>query len=709
MDEIVGMTVPPSPLPSKSQTLKQAVVAVNQQTVSIQTVSFPSPLSTVEAATGATVLIEGSASDSTAATCSSKDSQVQSSDNVREWQKTLECPQQQQQQHVVKIRINPKDENSKVISSVRLNLDKIQSEIINNYDECLAKQNTGVVLVCAASHRAETENGCVRINIINSKTNVNNDGQQYNKNEMIQHNSQKEGFTNSSINNNPKCFYYGSFQSSLSNMVMSSGQCSPSDTLDSGTCSDLDGTLPPLPKKSSCTILLSENANVELNNHHHHRTGSLTSSGADADSDNEEEEEEEDDENQSNISCDSLNSRQLLNAQVNGIANTEEKGFEAHATNFDAENNSNNVKVGQVDSKIDSNIKVPSTKLNIVLLNDDDDDVNHQKDKDVSKGSCNYLSNLNLVGNFLPTLATQISRAPRVVNPLSTENIQQQQQQSWSPIVRECTYEERNKIQDKENSDENYYSNHHNNSISTMKYVYDDDRFYKFHLHEQCFDDNKSRLESSIVSGEGENDDKENECFAGCKISDKEAIRSAKGTVRGVKNRVRAGIATFLQKPSTKNYKVKDEGKVVVYSTTMGIVRETYYACMKVKQILKTHLVRYEERDMFMSTECQTELRDRMESTTIEVPQLFIDGEYIGNADTVERLNETGELRLMLKPYKSADACSTCKICGGYRLLPCPTCNGSKKSVHRNDFTTEFVALKCMNCDEAGLVRCQHC
>lgn len=55
------------------------------------------------------------------------------------------------------------------------------------------------------------------------------------------------------------------------------------------------------------------------------------------------------------------------------------------------------------------------------------------------------------------------------------------------------------------------------------------------------------------------------------------------------------------------------------------------------------------------------------------------------------------------------DVCTTCKSCGGFRLLPCPVCNGSKKSVHRNDFTTEFVALKCMNCDEVGLVKCSFC
>lgn len=59
--------------------------------------------------------------------------------------------------------------------------------------------------------------------------------------------------------------------------------------------------------------------------------------------------------------------------------------------------------------------------------------------------------------------------------------------------------------------------------------------------------------------------------------------------------------------------------------------------------------------------------------------------------------------------FQSPDACTTCQVCGGYRLLPCPMCNGSKKSVHRNHFTTEMIALKCMNCDEVGLVQCYAC
>jgi glutaredoxin len=101
-----------------------------------------------------------------------------------------------------------------------------------------------------------------------------------------------------------------------------------------------------------------------------------------------------------------------------------------------------------------------------------------------------------------------------------------------------------------------------------------------------------------------------------------------------------------------QNYKEKDAGKVVVYTTTMGILRETYQACMKVKQILRTLLVKFEERDVFMSNEYQNEIRERMRCEHILVPQVFVDGQHVGDAETIERLNETGELRRILKPFK---------------------------------------------------------
>lgn len=68
----------------------------------------------------------------------------------------------------------------------------------------------------------------------------------------------------------------------------------------------------------------------------------------------------------------------------------------------------------------------------------------------------------------------------------------------------------------------------------------DTDQFYKFHLSENFRED----------------DGNEDETFAGIKdyLSQEKpsAITSAKGTIRGVKNRVKAGIATFLQMHENK-------------------------------------------------------------------------------------------------------------------------------------------------------------
>ncbi|XP_034240906.1 LOW QUALITY PROTEIN: glutaredoxin domain-containing cysteine-rich protein CG12206-like [Thrips palmi] len=229
------------------------------------------------------------------------------------------------------------------------------------------------------------------------------------------------------------------------------------------------------------------------------------------------------------------------------------------------------------------------------------------------------------------------------------------------------------------------------------------DHYYDFHLNER-------------EDHDGANGRDDEDTFAGCRdytldepVTVPATIRSSKGTVRGVRNRVRAGVATFLSIQHNRSWKDKEAGKVVVYTTTMGVVRATYQRCVRVKQILRTLLVRFDEKDVFMSREVQGELMERMRLDAIQVPQVFVEGQHVGDAETVERLNESGELRKMLKPYKSADVCTTCEVCGGYRMLPCAVCNGSKKSVHRNNFTAELVALRCMNCDEAGLVKCDAC
>lgn len=225
-------------------------------------------------------------------------------------------------------------------------------------------------------------------------------------------------------------FFFGGYNCS----GMASGQVSPSDTLDSGTCSDLDGTPPPLPKKKAVTV-------TPINGHK--RAESSTSSGLDLDSDD----------NESSISYDSLNN-------------------ELHQ---------------------DGAIVSPTRESS---------------------------------GGGLPLgLLQDIRRRNAKLSP--AEPAAAVKDPPTPVIVDQSTYEDR---KEKE-------------KMCVSSLTYDADFYYNFHLHEN---QEEEEVAPVVVA--------ENETFAGYKdlLSDGcSTIRSAKGTVRGVKNRVRAGIATFLQINST--------------------------------------------------------------------------------------------------------------------------------------------------------------
>ncbi|CAG9571698.1 unnamed protein product [Danaus chrysippus] len=481
----------------------------------------------------------------------------------------------------------------------------------------------------------------------------------------------------------PPYIYCNSYVNTMSNMVMSSGQCSPSDTLDSGTCSDLDGTPPPLPKKKSSKSTSTKKA-VSVT------VISSTRNNSEVDFED----------NESNISCDSLNSSEL-----NGSVHADESHSDDPSKKEKKQSSETTIQpLAKVNNKDSSflpqgllqDIRDRSAKLNNIET--ESELVETQSILEISQ---NNNENVNLSKESAQlTSFLLVSQLKNETQKNKSETLLENTTPNKSPLISESTYEER-KQSDKMKEKSICYSSHY----------FDTDKFYDFHLNEKQFDDVPVK---SVCENKNVCELSDMEYFAGIKdYKNEEApstIKSSKGTIRGVKNRVRAGIATFLQiQSTTKSYKEKDAGKVVLYTTTMGIVRNTYQRCVLVKKILRNLLVKYEERDVFMSTEYQDEIRDRMRSEEILVPQLFIDGQHVGDAETVEKLNESGELRKMLKPYKSPDACNTCQVCGGFRLLPCRICKGSKKSLHRNHFTAEFVALKCMNCDEVGLVRCDAC
>ena len=68
----------------------------------------------------------------------------------------------------------------------------------------------------------------------------------------------------------------------------------------------------------------------------------------------------------------------------------------------------------------------------------------------------------------------------------------------------------------------------------------------------------------------------------------------------------------------------------MLYTTGVKVVRDTYDNCLRVKKILQTHMVRYEERDVSMSRDNHRQLAERLGSSTVELPQVFADGLHIG-------------------------------------------------------------------------------
>lgn len=537
MDEVTTMTISPAmPSPGISHNQSQSGL----QTVSVLAVA--PTFSQLPSGAGATVYIASS-------TAPKADSPLARSTVIPKVQSVNDCRvrttarnQFQQPAHIVKIKINPQLDDSRVISTVRLAPDQKNPQ--DNKSECLNNHDNNVIKLTAKTISDGEEifsESCVRINVVNDAENLLDNNQ---RDKMIQRIS-TETINTSITNRSTTGFYYGSYQSPISTIVMSSGQSSPSDTLDSGTCSDLDGTPPPLPKKkNSSTVLLG----AVVSTGQHTRTGSLTSSGTEVDSDD----------NESNISCDSLNRSELAaQAGTNKTLNCIDVLF----NESDELSNDSNKHPTNETPRVTRDLDVTMNELEHVSLNsnnNNENDVNKNYSKTNVKSSDKLLNIADVISNSTrasPSNSPSSSRTSSLSKSSSTPRVQspnplvngRQQQEFYSPVVQECTYEERKTEQnrlDEENTVTEHYTNY--NRDNGTKYVYEDDRFYKFHINELVPADNHSNTRKKLEDNETE------EYFAGYKILDKEAIRSAKGTVRGVKNRVRAGIATFLQNPSSK-------------------------------------------------------------------------------------------------------------------------------------------------------------
>ncbi|XP_043715405.1 uncharacterized protein At5g39865-like [Telopea speciosissima] len=146
------------------------------------------------------------------------------------------------------------------------------------------------------------------------------------------------------------------------------------------------------------------------------------------------------------------------------------------------------------------------------------------------------------------------------------------------------------------------------------------------------------------------------------------------------------------------------EKRIVVYYTSLRVVRKTFEDCRTVRSILRGFRVSTDERDLSMDAGFLEELQTILGSKELMLPRVFIGGRYLGGAEEIRQLNETGELKRFVEVFPAAEV-GVCEECGGYRFVLCEQCNGSRKC-----YIEKGGGFRsCSACNENGLIRCPSC
>lgn len=378
-----------------------------------------------------------------------------------------------------------------------------------------------------------------------------------------------------SSHNNASYFYYNQYPG----IVLPSAQSSPSDTLDSGTCSDLDGsTPPPLPKKKSIVTFSSEGSSVagsSINSDDEISCDSLNSSELEEIADSKKHEEDNNlDYKASFKEKQKLFAQKIKTLNENSVVPKSNPVFDAQVSNGKIRfiEKLNAFEQNQI---LDNKPKITNNKVNSVskvsfnsnIILHDNSSCSESKENSTSENQ--IIKSDSVINNVKDTTLTNI--VPILKKP-SITNVEKEKPsiQNEGPCLvdaslpnvnsktNECELVNNNNylncVSDKiEKLVINSSSDHPEQPAAKMKFMlkeiqYEDDQHYKFHLNENNFDANDKKTQN--------ND--EDDHFAGYKNLDgitgsaTSTIKSSKGTIRGVKNRVRAGIATFLTMPTTK-------------------------------------------------------------------------------------------------------------------------------------------------------------
>ncbi|OMO75934.1 Glutaredoxin [Corchorus olitorius] len=144
--------------------------------------------------------------------------------------------------------------------------------------------------------------------------------------------------------------------------------------------------------------------------------------------------------------------------------------------------------------------------------------------------------------------------------------------------------------------------------------------------------------------------------------------------------------------------------RVVVYLTSLRVVRKTYEDCKAVRSILRGFRVPIDERDLSLDSDFLDELQEIIGKRSFTLPLVFIGGRYIGGAEEIRQLHECGELKKLISGLPLLVGSNVCDLCEGLRFVVCPKCNGSHKI-----YSEKSGFRSCNACNVNGLIRCPSC
>ncbi|XP_044461454.1 uncharacterized protein At5g39865-like [Mangifera indica] len=147
------------------------------------------------------------------------------------------------------------------------------------------------------------------------------------------------------------------------------------------------------------------------------------------------------------------------------------------------------------------------------------------------------------------------------------------------------------------------------------------------------------------------------------------------------------------------------QDRIVVYLTSLRGIRRTYEDCYAVRMIFRGFRVWVDERDISMDAAYKKELQSIFGGRKVDLPQVFIRGKYVGGADVLKSMFETGELARVLEGFPRQQLGQVCGTCGDVRFVPCDICSGSRKVFDED----EDMRKRCLECNENGLIKCPDC